>query len=109
MPLNLEIGEPISGVGGPYRVAPRGRWEDSKFYHEARKYAVAVFISSGAMLPIVIDPRDVLIQEYPVANRLAFIFQRTISGREVFYPHVFELPIDLVREFRAAGYWGDNI
>jgi len=106
MSLNLDQGEIISGVGGPYSIPPRNRWMGSQFFEEARQKAIEAFQQSGAMLPVVIDPESVLVQEYTASGRLAFIFQRIIAGKEHFYPYVFTIPPDMLRELRVTGRWG---
>ena len=78
----------------------------SKYADLAEISAAQAFLAAGALAPLSIDYEDVIVQEYPTANKLVFLFQRRIAGREHFYPYVFDLPADMVAGLRASGRWG---
>ncbi len=106
MPLNRETGEIIGDLGTSYYIAPFARWVDTPLFGEACSQAADAFISAGALLPVDFREPDVLIQEYPDTNRVAFVFQRKIGGREHFYPYIFALPHPMVQSLRLTGRWG---
>ncbi len=106
MPLNKEKGEVIGNLGTDYVLAPLDRWANSGLFTEALKHAVDAFVSAGAILPCIVEPDDVLVQEYPRQNKVAFLFQRRIAGAEHFYPYVFDLPPQMISKLAASGKWG---
>jgi hypothetical protein len=106
MPLNKTTGEIIGDLGTDFYVAPFARWSTTPLFAEAYDRAVEAFVTSGAILPVKITAEQVLVQEYPTSNQVAFVFQATIRGQEHLYPYVFKLEPKLVAELRTIGRWG---
>lgn len=106
MPLDQTKGEIIGDLGTNYFVAPFLRWAETPFFGQAYDHAIEAFTISGAILPIKITQDQVLIQEYPDSNKVAFLFQMRIKGKEHFYPYVYELPPAMVSSLRLVGRWG---
>lgn len=106
MPLNRETGEIVGDLGADYIVAPFSRYAETPLLGEAIAHATDAFVAAGALLPISIREPDVLIQEYPATNKVVFLFQRRICGKEHFYPYVFSLPHQMVQALRLVGRWG---
>ncbi len=106
MALDRTKGEIIGSLGVDYIVVPLNRWADTPLYLQAEEHAAKAFLSAGALAPLTIDDEDVLVQEYPARNKLAFLFQRRIAGKEHFYPYIFDLPDNMVAELRTVGRWG---
>lgn len=106
MPLDHAKGEIIGDLGTDYVVAPFLRYAGTPLHWDAMRHAVAAFQAAGALLPITFEPDDVLIQEYPRHNKLAFVFQRRIAGKEHLYPFVFDMPPKMVAELKNLGKWG---
>lgn len=106
MALNRTKGEIVGDLGHDYVVVPLSRWGDTPLYDQAEMNAARAFMAAGALAPLSINHDEVLVQEYPAAHKLVFLFQRRIAGKEHFYPYVFELPADMVAGLRAAGRWG---
>ena len=105
MPLNKDAGEHIDGLPGAYRVVPNQKWRESKLFDQAAEEAAKIFAAQGALLPIGFDDDEVLSQEYPSSNQLAFLFVKNIRGQEHFYPYVYALPVEMVAELAAIGRW----
>lgn len=106
MPLDREKGEVIGDLGSDYIIGKIETWAPTDMFVVAYSNAIDAFIACGAVPPISIKPEDVMIQEYPSLNKLAFLFQRRIAGKEHFYPFVFDLPMQMIRDLRASGKWG---
>lgn len=106
MPLDRDKGEIIGDLGAHYFVAPFERWAETPMFAEAYYNAIEAFRASGAVGTPRITQEQVLIQEYPDLNKLAFLFQARIKGKEHFYPYVFSLPGNMVASLRLAGRWG---
>lgn len=103
--LNHERGELIGDCGPDYVVVPVYKWSDTAFYDQAVAAAKRAFEEAGALLPIHIDGRSILVQEYHSANRLVFLFHRKIAGEDYYHPHVFDLSPGVVKELTDAGRW----
>lgn len=106
MPLDLAKGELIGDLGYSYYVAPFARWADTTLFAEAYHHAVEAFVTSGAILPVKITQEQVLIQEYHDKNKVAFVFQANIRGKEHLYPYVFTLEPAMVSQLRLINKWG---
>ena len=106
MALNRDKGEIVGDLGHDYVVVPLSRWGDTPLYDQAEMSAARAFMAAGALAPLSINHDDVMVQEYPSAHKLVFLFQRRIAGKEHFYPYVFDLPADMVAGLRASGRWG---
>lgn len=104
--LNRVQGELIGDLGRDYVVAPNSRWTDTSLYEEAAKHAFAAFRQSGSMSLDGFDDGEVLIQEYPRKQKLAFLFCRRIRHHMHYYPFVFDLPPEMIAELRNMGRWG---
>lgn len=104
MPLNHKDGEEIGTLGRGNPV-PLTKWADSRFFNMAAGMAAKAFVAKGALLPIQFDQLEVLVQEYPQKDRLAFIFLRVIAGKEHFFPWVFTLEPDVISELVNTGKW----
>lgn len=106
MAINRETGEIIGDLGTNYYVAPFSRWAETPLFAEAYYNAVDAFVSSGAILPVTIREDQVLVQEYPDKNKVAFLFQLRIKGKDHFYPYIYDLPGNMVASLRMTGRWG---
>lgn len=106
MPFNRETGEIIGNLGSDFVISTAERWGATGLLLVAIEHAVEAFTSSGAVLPITIRPDEILVQEYPRQNKVAFLFQRRIAGKEHFYPYVFDLPPQMITKLAASGLWG---
>lgn len=103
--LNKERGEIIGDLGRGFRIVPNEKWRDTMLWTQAAKFAVAAFVKSGALLPIHFDDDHVLVQEYPIDSKIAFIFERKVAGKEMLYPYVFSLSPKAIAELRVSGRW----
>lgn len=108
MPLDHDNGENIEGLGPGFHVS-KGRqkeyWKHTSLWNEACRDAARVFHAEGALLPVTFDDRQVLIQEYPRLNKVAFIYCRQVAGKELFHVFAFDLPDDLIKELKVTGKW----
>lgn len=106
MPLDMTKGEIIGDLGASYFVAPFARWANTPLFAEAYHHAIEAFVASGAILPVKIGQDQVLVQEYHDKNKVAFVFQHRIRGREHLYPYVFTLEPEMIAHLRLTGHWG---
>lgn len=98
-------GELIGDLGRGFRVVPNAKWRDTLLWTQASENAIRAFCTSGALLPISFSDDDILVQEYPLRNQIAFIFERRVAGKEMIYPYVFTLSPNAVAELRNTGRW----
>jgi|GEM_PF-5949568 len=103
--LDHENGEEIGDLGRPFIKVPLAKWADTNLWRQASDRARASFQAKGAMLPIVFNAQDVLVQEYPTRNTIAFLFCRRVAGEMLYVPVVLRLPPETVVELRLAGRW----
>lgn len=108
MPLNT-AGEFIPELRAQYRVVPLSKWAETPHFQEAAQQAAIAFREAGAMLPIRIEEDDVVVQEYPALNKVVFLFQRRIAGKEKFVERTYDLSEPFVAALRAQGLWSDNV
>lgn len=104
MPLNRVMGEKLDGMSR-YEVVPTADWSDTGLFEEAVRLAKDSFAQAGALMPVIIKEDDCLVQEYPDEPAIAFIFQRKVGGREMFYPFILGLSPGVVADLRVAGRW----
>lgn len=105
MPLDTDKGEDVAGLGSEYLVCKTADWCGSPFFEAASDAARDAFQASGCILPPRFKTEDVLVQAYPGANKLLFLFQRRIKGEDHFYPYVFDLEPKTVTQLRLIGMW----
>lgn len=105
MPLDKVKGEQIGGLGHVYRVVPAAKWRMTSLFESAATAAEEAFTRSGALAPITFDEEEVLVQEYPKAAKLAFVFCKRIRGNEHFYPFVFDLPPQMIADLIVTNKW----
>lgn len=103
--LDKTNGEIIGDLGRGYVKVPWGKWADTAFAQEAVRRAQHAFKNKGAMLPIHISEADILVQEYPLQNRVAFLFQRRIAGEWTYCPVVVLLDESSISQLKMAGRW----
>lgn len=108
MPLDRQDGEIVGDLGPNYRVVPAVKWCDSPFWPIAVEDARRAFQAAGSLY---YNPRadDVLVQEYPETNRVAFLFCREIKGQEMIYPAVFSLPEPVINSLVVTGRWSRDL
>jgi len=87
-------GEKIGSITEPYLIAPLNKYRKQPVFNEALNAAKTAFARAGAILPISIPDRCILIQEYPASRLAIFIFERIIAGRE----HQVTLTVNLDAE-----------
>lgn len=116
MALNRDAGEVVEGLGHMFRVVPTDKWATTEFgaphFMEAHEKATAAFKQSIGKFcnpgeHIKLGRENVLVQEYPLLNKVAFIFELKLAGmdKEHVYPYVFDLDPRLVEALRLAGEW----
>ena len=115
MPLNHEEGEVLTGEGlekAMYRVVPLEKWKGHQLFEIAAGYAILAFAQSTGS-PILdvggwkagFQDDQVLVQEYPLHNRLAFIFTTSHAGENLYYPYIWTLPDETVSELINTNKW----
>lgn len=104
MPLNHQTGESLDGMPGHF-VANKDHWRNTSLWNTACEQAAQAFHASGAMFPVLFDDSDILVQEYPSAKKLVFIFLRGIAGHEHYYVYTFDLDDKAIAELRVTGRW----
>jgi hypothetical protein len=104
MPLDHVNGEHIGklGVG---KVAPLFKWSDTPFFEIACEHAEKAFLKAGALRPISFDTSEILVMEYPMKDRLAFLFCRNIAGTERLYPFIIKLEQEAISDLVNSGRW----
>lgn len=108
MPLDHDNGETIPELGPGFHVAKgkqKDYWKHTSLWDEACKDAARVFHIEGALLPVVFDDRQILVQEYPRDRKLVFIFCRPVAQRELFHIFTFDLPPEMIAELKVTGKW----
>jgi hypothetical protein len=103
MALNHVLGEMIGDLGGAYRVAPVAKWQDTELWSKAAEAAAEAFLKSGSLWPVQFT--GILVQEYPITNKLAFVFEATVRNAPMLYPYVWELQPEVISEFVNTGRW----
>jgi len=103
--LDKVNGELIEGLGRSFVVVPLRKWADTEMWTEARAKAAAAFGKKGALYPVQISEDDVLVQEYPAQQRLAFLFHRKVAGRSYYMPVVMIFDERTVASLKMAGRW----
>lgn len=91
MPLDHINGEKIGEITEQFRIAPVNKYRGQPVFDEAVEHAKAAFLKAGAMIPVHIPDRDILIQEYPASGLCIMIFERVIAGREHYATATFSL------------------
>lgn len=127
MPLNRDAGERIEGMPDKFRIAPLAKWREltgiqvpyqvpTKFrpktayrpmVDDAFETAAKAFADAGALIPVVINESDVLVQEYPDERVVVFVFRRVIAGQEMFVTRRYDLDERLIGFLRTTGRWED--
>lgn len=102
--LDKENGEAIGelGVG---MIVPVEKWADTTFFELACDRAEESFIKAGALQPIEFREDDILVQEYPGQDAIAFLFHRRVLGKSRYHPCVIKLSPDVIAELVTAGRW----
>lgn len=111
MPLDQQNGELIKDLGSMYRIVPKEKWMRTPMFEEARIAAHEAFRRSAGKfinsktpaLPLTL--KNFIVQEYPLTDKLLFLFCETIDGEEQYYPYTFDLPKDLVSQLHVEGMW----
>ena len=104
MPLDHANGEYIDGLGVGKIVNP-DKWSDTAFFDLACDHAAAAFSKAGAIHPVDFDNAEIMVMEYPVQSRLAFVFCKHIAGSEKLFPFIFKLDPPVVNELVNTGRW----
>jgi len=127
MALNRDCGERIEGMSDKFRIAPLAKWRDltgiqvpyqipGKFrprtatrpmYEDAVETAREAFAGAGALMPVVINESDVLVQEYPDEKAVVFVFYRKVAGEDKFVTRRYDLDEKLIGFLKTAGRWED--
>lgn len=128
MPLNRDAGERIEGMSDKFRIAPLAKWREltgiqvpyqvpTKFrpktayrpmVDDAFETARKAFADAGALVPVVINENDVLVQEYPDERAVVFVFRRVIAGQEMFVTRKYDLDDKLIGFLKTTGRWEDR-
>lgn len=103
MALNTILGEMIGDLGGAYRVAPVAKWQDTELWSNAAEAAAQAFLKAGSLWPVQFT--GVMVQEYPVSNKLAFVFEATVQNTPMVCPIVWDLKPEVISEFVTTGRW----
>ena len=104
MPLNHTDGENIDGLGVG-KIVSIDKWADTQFFNLACDYAEAAFRKAGALHPVEFDGVEIMVMEYPGADRLAFVFCKHIAGAEKLFPFVIKLDPPVISELVNSGRW----
>lgn len=108
MPLDHKNGEFLAEVGEHargYAIVPLAKWKATKLYHQAASQAADVYAQESGIRPVGFDPAQVLVQEYQLADKIAFVFCHKVKGDEVFVTYIIDLTPEQVRELTGAGLW----
>lgn len=127
MPLDTTNGEPIEGLTGPFRVVPAQKWmfltrlkvdylvphpfrtikKQRAIFLDSAEKAIEAFEKAGALRPIRFGERDILVQEYPQAKAVVFVFRRKVADVEKFVPVKYELGPEVIGFLKTTGRWDD--
>lgn len=105
MPLNKEIGEYLEGLGHMWRVAPLSKWQETPFFEDAAQHACNVFIQAGAPQPVRLFEEHILIQEYPLLDKLVYLFQFTVKGAEMYADYTYTFNPAAIEHLTRMGKW----
>jgi hypothetical protein len=110
MTLNKEHGEVIEGLGAMFRVVDVEKWAGTGIYEQAALAATEAFRKSEGKFfngndVIQFGRNEVVAQEYPLTDKLAFIFERRVNGQEMVYPYVFSFPPEMIDRMVSEGHW----
>jgi hypothetical protein len=118
MPLNKSEGEYVEGLGGSFVVVPSDKWISTEFgkphFEEAIKAATIAFKRSMQKFAnpndkIEIRRNNILVQEYHLLGKVAYIFEAKVGMEDMVYPYVFDIAPTLLRELTASGQWGKPV
>ena len=76
--LDRMNGELIEDLGRGWINVPIAKWADTWFWAEACAQAETAFRKAGCQITVTFDEQSVLVQEYPLAKKVAFIFHRRV-------------------------------
>jgi hypothetical protein len=112
--LDRTNGEVVEGLGHNYKVVPTDKWATTQYgaphFLEAHKAAtlafkgaIGKFANPEEMLPL--GRNDVIVQEYWLLGKVAFIFEKKIGNDEYVYAYVFDIDPRLIEALRLSGEW----
>lgn len=105
MPLDRENGELVGDLGRGFRIVPAQKWRDTYLWDDAVERAKTAFKRAGAWLPIHIGDDHVLVQEYPAQDRIVFIFERTVAGKERLFTAIYRMDAAMKAHVVQMGRW----
>ena len=105
MPLDRTNGELVGDLGKGFRIVPVQKWRDTFLWDDAVRRARQAFKKAGALLPIHIGDDSILVQEYPTQDRIAFIFERRVAGKERLFPAVYRMNAAMKEQLVQTGRW----
>lgn len=114
MALNRDIGEVIEGLGHMFRVVPTDKWATTEYgaphfvkaWEEATKAfkkSARKFCNPGEKMEL--GRADILVQEYPLLDKVAYVFERKINGEPMVYAYVCDIDPRLIEALRLSGNW----
>lgn len=118
MALDRLNGEVIEGLGHMYRVVPTDKWATTEFgaphfleAHQAAtlafKRTAGKFAAPGEKMKLARD--NVLVQEYPLLGKVAYIFEHKVDTKDMVYAYVFDIDPRLIEALILSGDWPKRI
>lgn len=105
MPLDKTNGEIVGELGRGFRIVPNSKWRDTHLWDDAVERAREAFKKAGSWLPITLTDDHILVQEYPSQDRIAFIFERKVAGKERLVPVVYTIGAQMKAHLVQMGRW----
>jgi hypothetical protein len=105
--LNKEKGEFVPELGNLYRVVPNSKWQGSPLMADACEHAAEKFKDSGAPPPIKFFEDNILVQEYPLTDKLVFFFCYRVRGTDMYTHYEWKFDPEAIGELKASGMWDD--
>lgn len=118
MPLDRTNGEVIQGLGHAFKVVPTDKWATTQFgaphFIEAHEAATLAFKKSAGKFAnshekIKLGRDNVLVQEYHILGKVAYIFELKVNGEEMVYAYTFDIDPVLLEALRMSGEWDIGI
>lgn len=108
--LNHELGEYIPKLGKFYAIGRLDDWAGSPFLDLALQHAADVFATAKGRTNdnISFGRDDILIQLYPLLNKVVFLFVHMVNGKEMYTHYECEINPEGIEILRQSGIWPDT-
>ena len=103
--LNLTEGEMLAGLGRG-KPAPIEKWAlVIDMLNVAQTAAIEAFAAAGAERPIRFTAENILVMEYHLLSKVAWVFWLPINGGDQYYTYTFDIGPEVIRDLALAGMW----